>query len=101
MKSGTAVSPVGRARGRGGSKGSVRRKYCSAATAGVPYTPYTGTLRSGTSSTYVYSSVAPLEGVMVPPTPTAAMVAAESVVVRLPYVSAKEKPEVMAGSAGA
>ena len=46
--------------GMGGSSGSTARKVPPAGAPTAPPAPYTGTLRSGTSSTYWYSSTQPL-----------------------------------------
>jgi hypothetical protein len=53
--------------GSAGSSGSVARNVPAAAAKMEPPTPYTGTVNSGTSSTYAYSSTAPLALVMVAP----------------------------------
>ena len=53
--------------GMGGSSGRVARKVAWGAASTPPATPYTGALKSGTSSTYWYSSVHPEVAEMVAP----------------------------------
>jgi hypothetical protein len=53
--------------GSGGMSGSVARKAAPAGAAAAPAAPYSGTARSGTSSTYWYSSVQPEAAVTAAP----------------------------------